>query len=119
MLVSVYPVHYESDVVVPDGSTLAYDSSVPISRATTIALKHFSATDIASFVLDVHAGVGESSVSLALRPALVHRGFKKLPSQSGRTFGELQAIASRRGWQGDLSTPSKVTLAYGGDIEAW
>ena len=89
------------------------------SRATTIALKHFSATDIALFGLDVHAGVGETSVNLALRPTLVHRGFKKLPSQAGRTFDELQAIASRPGWQGYLSTPSKATAAYGRDIEAW
>jgi creatinine amidohydrolase len=89
------------------------------SRAQTIALKHFAATDIASFGMDVHAGVGETSITLALRPALVHRAFKKLPSQAGRTFDELQAIASSPGWQGYLSTPSKATAAYGRDLEAW
>ncbi len=89
------------------------------SRAKTIALKHFSATDIASFGMDVHAGVGETSVNLALRPLLVHRGYKKLPSQAGRTVDELLAIASRPGWQGNLSTPSKATAAYGRDLEAW
>ena len=89
------------------------------SRAETIALKHFSTDDIASFGLDVHAGVGETSINLALRPTLVHREYKKLPSQAGRTFDELQAIASKPGWQGYLSTPSRATAAYGRDIEAW
>ena len=93
--------------------------SVIQSRARTIALEHFAAADVASFGLDVHAGVGETSVNLALRPLLVHRGYRTLPSQAGRTFEELQAIASRPGWQGYLSTPSKATAAYGWDIEAW
>jgi len=93
--------------------------SVSQSRARTIALKHFAAADIASFGLDVHAGVGETSINLALRPLLVHRGYRTLPSQAGRTFEELQAIASSPGWQGYLSTPSKATAAYGRDIEAW
>jgi creatinine amidohydrolase len=88
------------------------------SRARTIALKHFSETEIASFGLDVHAGVGETSVNLALRPTLVDRDYKTLPSQAGRTFDELSAIATRPGWQGYLSTPSKATAAYGRDIEA-
>ena len=82
-------------------------------------MKHFSATDIASFGLDVHAGVGETSVNLALRPLLVHRSYKTLPSQSGGTFEELQAIASKPGWQGYLSAPSKATAAYGRDLEVW
>ena len=89
------------------------------SRAKGIALKHFSETEIASFGLDVHAGVGETSVNLARRPTLVDREYKKLPSQAGRTFDELQAIANRPGWQGYLSTPAKATAAYGRDIEAW
>ena len=93
--------------------------SVSQSRARTIALKHFAAADIASFGLDVHAGVGETSINLALRPLLVHRGYRTLPSQAGRTFEELQAIASSPGWQGYLSTPSKATAAYGRDIEVW
>jgi creatinine amidohydrolase/Fe(II)-dependent formamide hydrolase-like protein len=64
------------------------------SRANTIALRHFSATDIASFGMDVHAGVGETSVNLALRPILVHRGYKKLPPQGRahvrRTAGDCE-----------------------------
>ncbi|AMY07411.1 Creatinine amidohydrolase [Luteitalea pratensis] len=89
------------------------------SRARAIAAKHFSAAEIAAFGLDVHAGVAETSVNLALQPLLVHRGYKSLPPQAGRTFEELQTIATRPGWQGYLSTPSKATAAYGRDIEVW
>ena len=49
----------------------------------------------------------------------MHHAYQKLPSQAGRTFDELQVIASRPGWQGYLSTPSKATAAYGPDLEAW
>lgn len=89
------------------------------ARARTIALKHFSARELASFGLYVHAGVAETSVNLALRPTLVKREFKKLPSQAGLTFDELQEIASRPGWHGYLSTPAKATAAYGREIETW
>jgi creatinine amidohydrolase len=89
------------------------------SRAKTIAAKHFSAADIASFGLDVHAGVSETSVNLALRPNLVAPGYRKLPANSGQTFDELQAIATKPGWQGYLSAPAKATAAYGRDIETW
>jgi hypothetical protein len=65
--------------------------------AKTIAAKHFPPADIASFGLDVHAGVSETSVNLALRPNLVDPGYRKLPANSGQTFDELQAIATKSG----------------------
>lgn len=89
------------------------------SRAKTIAAKHFSAADLASFGLDVHAGVAETSVNLALRPNLVEAGYKELPANSGQTFDELQAIATKPGWQGYLSAPAKATATYGRAIETW
>ena len=89
------------------------------SRAKAIAEKHFSAAAIAAFGLDVHAGVSETSVNLALRPELVHPGYKKLPSRAGRTFGELQAIATKPGWEGYFSSPASATAAYGRDVEQW
>jgi creatinine amidohydrolase len=89
------------------------------SRAKAIAGKHFSAADIASFGLDVHAGVNETSVNLALRPDLVDPGYGSLPANAGHTFDELQALATRPGWQGYLSAPARATAAYGRDIEAW
>ena len=69
--------------------------------------------------LDVHAGVSETAVNLALRPKLVDPGYRKLPANSGQTFDELQAIATKSGWQGYLSAPARATAAYGRDIEAW
>lgn len=89
------------------------------ARGKAIAARHFAAADVASFGLDIHAGVSETSVNLALRPDLVDPGYKTLPANSGQTFDELQAIATRRGWQGYLSAPAKAAAAYGRDVEAW
>lgn len=89
------------------------------ARAKTIAEKHYSAAEIASFGLDVHAGVAETSVNLALRPDLVDPGYGKLRANTGQTFDELQALATTPGWQGYMSAPAKATAAYGRDIEAW
>jgi hypothetical protein len=49
----------------------------------------------------------------------VDPGYRKLPVNSGQTFDELQAIATKTGWQGYLSAPARSTAAYGRDIEAW
>jgi creatinine amidohydrolase len=87
--------------------------------AQTIAEKHFSAAEIASFGLDVHAGVAETSVNLALRPSLVDPGYGKLRANTAQTFDELQALAAKPGWQGYMSAPAKATAAYGRAIEAW
>jgi creatinine amidohydrolase len=89
------------------------------ARAKAIAEKHFAAADIASFGLDVHAGVSETAVNLALRPNLVDPGYRKLRANAGQTFDELQALATKPGWQGYLSVPAKASAGYGRDIEAW
>jgi creatinine amidohydrolase len=89
------------------------------SQGRRVAARHFSAAEIASFGRDVHAGVSETSVTLAIRPALVDSGYKKLPGLSGRTLEELWAIAASPGWPGYLSSPAKATAAYGREVEAW
>jgi Creatinine amidohydrolase len=89
------------------------------SQGERIAAKHFSKAELASFGMDVHAGVGETSAILALRPELVHPSYKRLPTLIGRTREELLAIASVPGWQGYMSAPAKATAAYGRAIEAW
>jgi len=89
------------------------------SRARAIAKRHFSDADIASFGLDVHGGVSETSVNLALRPSLVDPGYRTLPANSGQSFDELRAVALKPGWQGYLSAPAKATAAYGRDVEEW
>ena len=81
--------------------------------------RHFSAAEISSFGMDVHAGLGETSGMLAVRPDLVRSNYKTLPSRSGRSLDELRDIASAPGWQGYLSSPAKATAAYGRAVETW
>src|SRR5215208_5516683 len=45
--------------------------------------------------------------------------YKTLPDRAGRTHDELRAIATARGWQGYLCSPSKATAAYGRDVKEW
>jgi creatinine amidohydrolase len=89
------------------------------AQGKKVAARHFSAAEIASFGRDVHAGVSETSVKLAIRPDLVDPGYKKLPGLNGRTFEELWTIAASPGWPGYLSSPAKATAAYGREVEAW
>jgi creatinine amidohydrolase len=81
--------------------------------------RFFSAAELSSFGMDVHAGVGETASVLALRPDLVRPDYKTLPSRAGRSLEELRAIASAPGWQGYLSAPAKATAQYGRAVEAW
>ena len=66
--------------------------------------------------MDVHAGVGETSGILAIRPDLVPPNYKTLPSQAGRSLEELRTAP---GWQGYLSSPARATAAHGQAVEAW
>ncbi len=81
--------------------------------------KYFSAAELSSFGMDVHAGVGETSGMLAVRPDLVHSNYKTLPSRAGRSLEELREIATAPGWQGYLSSPARATAAHGRAVEAW
>ena len=81
--------------------------------------KYFSAADLSSFGMDVHAGVGETSGILAIRPDLVPPNYRTLPSQAGRSLEELRKIATAPGWQGYLSSPARATAAHGQAVEAW
>lgn len=80
---------------------------------------HFSASQLASFGMDVHAGVGETSGMLAVRPDLVRSSYKTLASRAGESLDELHEIASSPGWQGYLSAPAMATVRYGRAVEAW
>ena len=80
--------------------------------------RFFSDAAQASFGLDLHAGVSETSGMLAIRPNLVDPQYRKLPSRAGRTIDELRTIAGTPGWQGYLSDPAKGTAAYGRAVEA-
>jgi creatinine amidohydrolase len=89
------------------------------ARGRQMAARHFSEADMASFGLDVHAGVAETSAILAIRPDLVPATYKKLPGLNGHSREELQTIARTPGWLGYLSSPARATAAYGRDVEAW
>ena len=81
--------------------------------------KYFSAADLSSFGMDVHAGVGETSGILAIRPELVSPSYRTLPSRAGASLEELRKIATAPGWQGYLSSPARATAAHGRAVEAW
>jgi creatinine amidohydrolase len=81
--------------------------------------RHFSAEEIASFGMDVHAGPGETAGMLAVRPDLVRPMYKTLPSRAGASIEELRRIATSPDWQGYLSSPAKATAAYGRAVEEW
>ena len=69
--------------------------------------------------MDVHAGAGETSANLAIRPGLVDSRYKALPARVGHNFEELLKIASQHEWQGYFSAPAKANAAYGRSLEAW
>jgi creatinine amidohydrolase len=100
-------------------SALFRADSAMQSLGAKVTARHFSTADIASFGLDVHAGVSETSAILARRPDLVDPGYKKLPSLNGRTLQELWTTAAAPGWPGYLSSPARATAAYGRAVETW
>jgi creatinine amidohydrolase len=89
------------------------------SKGKEVKTKHFSAAELVSFGIDVHAGVGETSAILAIRPDLVDSRYKALPARVGHSFEELLKIASQNEWQGYFSSPAKANAAYGRSLEAW
>jgi creatinine amidohydrolase len=84
-----------------------------------VRARHFSAAEVASFGMDVHAGVGETSAMLAVRPDLVQGNYKALPARAGSTLEELRKIALTPGWQGYLSAPARASAAHGRAFENW
>ena len=100
-------------------SALFRADAVIQARGERINAKYFSAAEVASFGMDVHAGVGETSGMLAVRPDLVRPSYRKLPSQAGRSLEELRKVATAPGWQGYLSSPAHATLEYGRAVERW
>jgi creatinine amidohydrolase len=81
--------------------------------------RHFTASELASIGLDVHAGVSETAGMLAVRPDLVGSSYRTLPSRAGASLAELREIASSPDWQGYLSAPAMANLRYGRAVEEW
>jgi creatinine amidohydrolase len=89
------------------------------ARGAEMNGRFFSAAQLTSFGLDVHAGVRETAGMLAVRPDLVRPDYRTLPSQAGASLEELRAVATSPGWQGYLSSPALATPEYGAAVEAW
>jgi creatinine amidohydrolase len=89
------------------------------ARGAQMNAAFFSAAQLASFGMDVHAGVSETAGMLAVRPDLVRPEYRTLPSQAGGSLEELRAVATTPGWQGYLSSPASATAEYGAAVEAW
>lgn len=89
------------------------------AEGEAIAAKHFSAADVESFGRDQHAGVGETSGVLFIRPDLVDPGYRSLPSLRVGNRTEMIEIASRPEWPGYFSSPAKANAAYGLEVEGW
>jgi creatinine amidohydrolase len=89
------------------------------SKGHSITSRHFSAADVSSFGADVHAGVGETSGMLFVRPDLVRSSYKTLPAVRADTMKERRELARQPGWQGYFSSPARANADYGRDVEAW
>jgi creatinine amidohydrolase len=107
------------DVTMLNVSGLFKADTLMQAQGGRLAAKHFSPADLASFGMDVHAGVGETSGLLAIRPDLVRSSYRSLPSNRAGNADEMRDIASRPGWQGYFSSPAKANAAYGREIEEW
>lgn len=89
------------------------------ARGQALAARHFSQADLSSFGMDPHAGVGETSGLLAIRPDLVRGDYRSLPSHRIENRAEMRDMASRPGWPGYFSSPARANAAYGREVEAW
>jgi creatinine amidohydrolase len=94
-------------------TSLMWADSEAQTRAAKIEANYYSPADLTSFGLDLHAGWGETSDLLFVRPDLVRPIYKTLPSLSGKNMAELRQIASAPGWPGYFSAPARSSVAYG------
>jgi creatinine amidohydrolase/Fe(II)-dependent formamide hydrolase-like protein len=94
-------------------SSLMWADDAAQARAERIDAKYYSPADLASFGLDLHAGWGETSDLLFVRPDLVRPVYKSLPSLSGKNMAELRQKAAAPGWPGYFSSPARASAAYG------
>lgn len=100
--------------------SMANADAAMAAKARQIAAKYYSPAELASFGVDIHAGLSETSGVLAIQPKLVNEVYKSLPSRTGKSIEELRGIALTPGWQGYFSSPAKAKGSYGKeDNEAW
>ena len=89
------------------------------SQGQKILGKYFTPAEVASFGRDPHAGVGETSGILAIRPDLVRSQYRGLPDYRVENRSEMRDMASRPGWPGYFSSPARANADYGHAVEGW
>lgn len=100
--------------------SMANADAAMAAKARQIAARYYSPAELASFGVDIHAGLSETSGVLAIQPRLVNEVYKTLPSRTGKSMEELRRLALSAGWQGYFSSPAKAKGSYGKeDSEAW
>lgn len=85
----------------------------PISKCCGTEKKVMSAKQLAEDGFSIHAGAGEQSEILFLRPELVPESYRLAPSLTGTNFGDLVGIAKSDGWPGYFGAPRLATAAMG------
>ena len=63
----------------------------------------------------VHAGLGESSTLLFLRPDLVPSAIRQAPSQTAADFPAMEALARAADWPGYFGAPRHASAAVGAE----
>jgi creatinine amidohydrolase/Fe(II)-dependent formamide hydrolase-like protein len=100
--------------------SMANADAAMAAKARQIAARYYSPAELASFGVDIHAGLSETSGVLAIQPKLVNQVYKTLPNQTGKSMEELRRLALSPGWQGYFSSPARAKTPYGKeDNEAW
>jgi len=64
----------------------------------------------------VHAGAGEHSAALFLRPDLVSPGVTAAPALTGGDFADLVRLARQEGWPGYFGAPARASAAMGAQL---
>jgi creatinine amidohydrolase/Fe(II)-dependent formamide hydrolase-like protein len=75
-----------------------------------------SAEEAAEDGFSVHAGTGEHSVNLFLRPDRVSPAHKEARPHTGRNFADLVRIARAEGWPGYFGSPRLASAAHGARV---
>ncbi len=86
----------------------------------TQSYPHTSAVeDKENGLLDVHAGLEETSRLMFLRPDLVNPIYRTLPPFTANTLSELFQIAKAPNWRGYIGSPRLATANYGAQLQQY
>lgn len=97
------------------GGTMVYLSGLipdePVPRELNL-----SSQEQADNGLDIHAGMGETSTMLFLRPDLVRPGYQAAAPQPGANWRDLLTRGAEAGWPGYYGAPGLATASRGARI---